>query len=236
MYKKLLPLVALAFILVSCSDNPSDPSGPTTATTPKAGSSFTFETVQTDTSTGAPIESTRRESSSTIAATGVSYMGRTNCVKFTSEDNGTTTEGYINYPSSGDMELLHPTSTPGGLRYTWATVPVKTKGTTTTILYDSTIAIATFIYHNRMTAIYEHVGTETITVPAGTFEVDRIKQTSQIYFNINGAESTQELSGYLYYSHTLGFVIKTDYSLMRISSSGAATTGMYSVLKSYVLK
>lgn len=236
MYKQILPLVVLAFVLVSCSDTPSDPGVPTTTTVPKTGSTFTFETVQTDTSTGAPIESTRRDGTSTITATGLSYMGRSTAVKFTSEDNGTTAEGYINYPSDGDFEMLQAASVPGGLRYAWARVPVKSKGTATTVLYDSTMAISGFVYRNTMSAIYEFVGTESLVTPAGTFEVARLKQITRIYFNFNGSESTQELVGYIYYSYKLGFPIKTDYSLMRISSSGAATTGVLSVLKSYDLK
>lgn len=227
----------MACVLVSCSDDPTDPNpGGGMLTMPKTGSTFTYEYVQIDTSNGLPIEASRKQMVATIGASGISYAGRDNCVKMSTVDNGTTTDSYFSYPSSGDLDLYQAASTSGGMRYKWTTIPTKSKGSITTLLYDTTMMVGPLEYYNSFSVVNEYVGAETITLPAGTLEAVRIKQIIKIYMKIGSSLSEQEIEGYFHVAPALGVPVKYDYAIMRKSSSGAPTSGAIMELQSYDLK
>lgn len=139
-------IVAFVFCMVmysGCSYNPGPNSmGPGKTIPAKAGSTYNFKTVQTDT-TGKPIDSTTRYSRDSVVSSGQDTLGKTNVTHFVSIDTVygyTYNDTYINFEANGDLSFYQPGGGLGGVTLPdWRTYPMQSHTTIGAKVGDTTI-------------------------------------------------------------------------------------------------
>jgi hypothetical protein len=204
----ILPTLALT----GCSrENPAAPQQPSVQwTKPGVGSMFIYNAYRTD-STGAKIPGTDVVAGETVSAVGISDRGVDGLVRF--ENAGGSR--LVDYRSNGD--LAYVMEDPDGVPYPWTVVPVGSRGSTerapwSLSLGDPSTGISTWSVPGATT---RYVGSETITVPAGSFAAHRLVMTTR--------DSTYEGIPYsdvdtFWYAPTVGTFVKQSQPANMIES------------------
>jgi hypothetical protein len=148
--KKLFLLLLVFVSYAGCKYEPEQDLTPGKTVPPKAGSTFTFKNVQTDT-TGKPIDSTITYTRDSVIETGVTFDNKTNVTHFISIDikTGTVLTGsdfYYNYESNGDVSINTGVSGAGGFLPglslpDWITYPMQSHTTIGFKFLDTTVNI-----------------------------------------------------------------------------------------------
>jgi hypothetical protein len=220
----LLPLLLLA----ACGDDSVTSNEPGATIAPKAGSSYTFMKVRTD-SNSVKVPGWDTTYSQSVVSTGNSFRGKSNLVMF-HEDS---TDIFVSYESNGDYSMLPKTD---DTTVAWITYPAGSRTRFTLPSVDTTVENpfgGTWQISSSGSIV--HGGTATITVPAGTFRTHRLVQTSVFSLGSGASKLTTTSSDTIYYAPSIGWVVKV---VGRTESSDALfpAEGTEEVLRSYSLK
>jgi len=198
-------------------------------TQPKAGSTFTYDQYYIDTTSGTPIAATRDTTTETIVQTGMSYLGKTNVSKvLTTTKHGIDTS-YINYESNGDFSI-----SAAALRK-WFTMPCGSKSTSTTTT-DTTMTYGSVSIKLKMVLTTSFASKETLSVKGHSMDVLKLKQYSVNTMTNSGSESTTIMDMSVYYSPSLGIIIKDGWPVSADPATGAKSPGRMNILIDYNLK
>jgi hypothetical protein len=234
MLKYITLFVILGAVLSSCSksSNPSSP-GSSAFTQPKAGSSFTFDEYQTDTTTGQPVLGTRDTSVQTFIQTGISYMGKTNVSKIISVSNMTQDTTYLNYEANGDLSVWGSS----GLSSTmsWLILPTGSK-TSNSITSDTTVTILGIPTETKTVFTLAYVDDETMTVKGQSISVTKLKEMITLTITTAGVPATQTQSSFAYFAPSLGYLTKTETPVQVGIFSTGRQQGQLSTLIDYTEK
>lgn len=225
-------LIALAFVIVSCSSD--DPVSPQPAVDqPKAGSSFTYERYSTDPVSGAPIESTKTVFVTTIEQTGLTVLGKSNVCKVKTEIQGVANESYMCYEANGNVSVsaLY-NDVPAG----WVTWPVGTRSTIVSVVVDSTYTTGGVTISNKVTGTTSFVGIETLTVKGKSESVSRMLQVLENSVTMLGTTQSIKINQEAYFAPSIKFIAKTYVEGTVNPLTGQKSEGMMTILIDYDLK
>ena len=208
MLKYITLFVILGVVLSSCSKS-SNPTGPGTTTyvQPKAGSFFTYDEYQTDTTTGQPVPGTRDTSVQTFVQSGISYMGKTNVSEIVSASRMSHDTTYLNYESNGDLSVWGSS----GLSSTmsWLLLPTGSK-TSNSITSDTTVTILGITTETKTVFTLAYVDDETMTIKGQSISVTKLKEMITLTVTTAGVPATQTQSSFAYFAPSLGYLTKTE--------------------------
>jgi hypothetical protein len=142
--KSIVSAALFSLTVAGCSSSttPPPPTSPPGQVTPGKGSTFT--TTETDTASGGGT--TMQTFKDSVIATGLSFGGKTNVIKFISMDaNGriVDTAAYSTYESNGDVSTISPQTRSLSALFpsvSWVTLTVASQSTDTIVTKDSTIS------------------------------------------------------------------------------------------------
>jgi hypothetical protein len=210
----------------ACSDdNPADPGSSTDA--PNAGTSYTLRGVTTD-ELGRILQS--RDIISVIVETNQSYFGRTGLVKMVTAGS----PGYLQYGANGDIATVYYVSMNGVLvDSSWISYPFGSKGSSALPAVNQNLSGFVVTSQGEIT----YVGTESVTVPAGTFETQKVRIATRMAMGSpDGELMRNERIDTVFYSSAVRYFVKQ--SGIQHQIFGDDTTTFYNVgtLSSYSLK
>jgi len=223
---------SISLILAACSSNTTTPTT-VTVVQPKTGSTFTQEEFRTDTTTGAPIPSTRETFTYTLSRTGISFFGKSNVSELTNVEPTDTSTIYFNYESNGDVSMFVHTSETDG---EWLLLPISSKTTSTVTVMDTTIDVFGLQMKMKSTMTTSYAGTENFTVKGQAVSTMKIKNVilSSVSFAGGNTESTSEAS--FYFAPSLGYFTKMETPVFIDPNTGEKAEGSVSILIDYNLK
>ena len=218
-----IPLVALftfGVFMAGCKSNSTGP-GPTGSTTtvtrPGVGSTFVFHYQEFDT-LGHSIASKEEWDTDVVIASGISFEGKTNVVKFRFGNSITPNTGvaYLNYEANGDISSYIDAEGKAGYRSGWETIPLGSKTTTSFVSYDSSYVVANgSLYHGVQTDIYNYTGEQTVpeagtTLDALAFSFEPVQQ-----------DGYKDYSSSAWWAPSIGWAIKETDSFTLPDANGA---------------
>lgn len=214
--------------LASCSKtNPVSPND-IGLITPKAGSSYTFNSVSI--SGGTTVE--KDGEMTVVMESGLSYGGRGNVVKMMTNFKDID---YFSYESNGDMDyLFHLTFSGTTVDSMWVTFPIGSRGSVASPAYDRVFNGQRMQSGGTIT----YLGAAQLTVPAGTFQTQMLEFRTTSGFG-NAGEPPVEESRFVdtvWFAPAIGYHVKE--SGIQTRTTGGTSTNYYSMamLQSYTLK
>lgn len=231
-------IIGATAALGGCKDTPTTPNGGA-VTKPKAGSTYSFATYDTD-SLGAKVPGSDSTRSFTCIAAGVNYAGKSDVYEFAPTTGGDEQDTvYMHYESNGDVSQ-HLSFSNGVLAAAgWITIPFASKTATTTTLLDSNVIDpdSGIESHVVMKITTSGSGSESITVPAGTFTA--LKGTLTLTATVTAQGLTllsMQNTGNIYFVPSIGYAAKTAGSA-NVDAFGTRTiSGSVESLTSYTVK
>ena len=212
-FKFAIASIFCLFVYAGCSYNPGPNSIAPGKTMPaKAGSTYTFRNVQTD-STGKKIDSTAFYTRDSVVATGKDTLGKTNVTDIANVD---TTYGYIifhtyiNFEANGDISIYSPGGGFGGVTLpNWRTYPMQSHTTLGAKIGDTTITYTGIPVPIPIKAF------DTLSfVNSGSYSLDNISIpvfTSKDVITINAtvlfSQVTFLLTRHISFAPSLGYII-----------------------------
>ncbi|HET6400055.1 MAG TPA: choice-of-anchor D domain-containing protein [Candidatus Kapabacteria bacterium] len=209
--------------------------GVTGSNTPGPGSTFTFS-VDTN---GVHLP---RPSTYTVVSNSLFYQGKTNVVEVRDDTGGIS---YYHLEPNGDLSVFIDFSAqsalPIPLPATWLVIPLGSKQTITSVLYDTTIQYQGFPLTIQIVDTGQYTGPSQITAAGKSFATEQGSLTvaltaSAFGFPVASSETTVNI----WYANTLAFYPKrrdvsaTGGSAVAGQSSGALTTNY--LLTTYSVK
>ena len=226
----LLPKLALLslLLLAACGDDSVTSSEPGATVSPKAGSSYTYMKVRTD-SNSVKVPGWDTTYAQSVISTGNSYRGKSNLVMFRDD----STDLFVSYESNGDYAMLPKTD---DTTVQWVIYPAGSRTRFTLPSVDTTVENpfgGTWQISERGSIV--HGGTATITVPAGTFATHRLVQSSVFSLGSGASKLSTTSTDTIYYAPSIGWVVKV---VGRTESNDPQfpAEGTEEVLTSYTLK
>ncbi|MFZ1730477.1 MAG: hypothetical protein WBQ23_10355 [Bacteroidota bacterium] len=208
----LILSLTLLFFLASCSekDEPVTPTDPgTTYARMTAGSSFTFDRYETD-STGATLSGVITTVLDRVLQTDLAYQGKNGvCMIEDSSSSGIDTM-YIAYETNNDI-AMEMQLTDVGLPPLWVKIPVASGGNAVSAVSTS-VEISPGIMATVSDSItVSLVGTENMTVKGNSIAVKKMNMSMHILATSAGIPlMDMTVQYYIYYAPSLGFYSKIE--------------------------
>lgn len=229
---KVAALLTLVVILASCSDNPSNPAN-TTLIVPKTGSIFVMEEFKTDTTTGAPIDSTRDTVRYEVTQSGITLQGKSNVAVFSQDGDSAGYGPRFSYESNGDVGMFMQNSPTGsGI---WVIFPIQSRTSATITIMDTTYTLGPLTVHSTNKVKTEYIGTGTVTVKGQVINVVQVRMTTTSSVSAGLTSNETVSSGDFYFAPSLGFYAKGTSSPPQVPGMKKLNGGM-STLVEYELK
>ena len=223
-----IPIVlVLVVILGGCTESPLDP-GPTR--TPGVGSWYAYSRVDTDSSRTA-IPRTESRDTLTVTSTGNTFDGRSNLHLLESSRRHI----YLSYEPNADVLSISPEGCDCLLN--WIPYVIGSKKTTTLPGRDTVLSSGT--QHWTITEVMRHDGTESITVPAGTFDTHKLTLTSTSKVVGPAMTATAVTTTTYYFAPSIGYlakVVRREESFMNTNTVPTIASGSEQVLLGYEVK
>lgn len=233
----VLGILATIATLAGCSDNGTKPenSNPVSSNKiPGPGSTFTFESNHVD-SNGVIVPGTMETRIWTATDVGLSYMGRTDVVKWVSNSQ----VAYFHYPANGDLGLAWSAETRFPYASFWATLPFGSKGTVTYPTIDTNGFSGSQPVRVKLSGTATYQGEEDIVLNGETIRSYKVLDRShqeKIFEKSPGLTIVNDFENTLWYAPKLGYYVK-QYSVMtQQSGSTGLRQRVVASLKSYSLK
>ena len=229
----LLPITLLPF-LASCSkDDPVTPNPPsTTYVKVIAGSSFTYEKYETD-STGAKVAGTSETITETVLQTDMTRNGKSGVFMVVNNDPTGPDTSYFAYESNNDISLELSFSQ-SELPPLWVKMPVASGGS---VLSSNSVTVEHtpgFVSVLTDSVTVSQVGSQNITVKGSSIATTKMKMSMRL--TATGAiKYSFTVDTYVYYAPSLGYYVKME-SAARPDPAGGWIHGNAQVLTDYTLK
>ena len=200
---------AYALLLTGKGYHHSVPTGATIV--PKPGSMFAFNIYQMD-SMGVKVDGSDSPDTNVVIATGLTRFGKQNVSQISQfqPDAGATPDLFLNYESNGDISewIASEQIDEGWTNAGWLSIPLSAtsgSGPTELVLLDTVVNGVSV----RYTRGYQSLGSEMLTLPAGTLATVKL----QYHFNITrstgySASETQVA----WYAPSLGMYVRSIHS------------------------
>ncbi|MBS1910688.1 MAG: hypothetical protein JST22_01755 [Bacteroidetes bacterium] len=223
-----MAVVAMMFAFASCTKkNPVDP-GDTALRIPKAGSSYTFNSVSI--SGGTTVES--GGITTVVMQSGLSYGGKSNVATMMTDFRNVD---YYSYEGNGDVGyLFHLVFGGTTVDSMWIAFPIASRGSVAAPTYDRVYNGQHMLAGGRIT----YLGAAQLTVPAGTFQTQLLEFRTSTGSGTAGQEPT-DLSTFvdtLWYAPGIGYHVRQ--SGVQTRTVGGRSTNYYSTstLQQYTLQ
>jgi len=238
----LFSVIVIVFALqIGCAYNPGPDYTPGKTIPPKAGSTFIFKSVQTDT-LGVPIDSTIYYYKDSVAETGTLYQGKTNVTHFISIDtlHGFTSDSYINYETNGDISTyVGGFGGFGGVTLPpWRTYPVQSHTTTGAKIADTSLTLpgiplpVHFVGYDTMTFI----GNGTYPVSGKIIPVFNAKEVLTITASALIISMNVNTVTHIEFAPSLGYIVSQITDPTKIPAFIPSQGGSRNTLTAYILK
>jgi hypothetical protein len=230
--------------IVGCSDDttgPDNSSDPIVA--PKQGSTYNYATYDTD-ATGQKETGTDATYTVTVAATGMTYQGKSNVMMFVQSGSQTDTS-YVAYESNGDVSLFLGTQLSdvelGDVNVAsnlWLKVPFVSTTTTTLKVVDTTIAGSTGNERIKLTFSATGTGSEEITVGTEKLNARKADLKMDMEMTFSGLPLTSTSTSKMWFIPKIGSMGKTVTTTTASIGGipGGQTSGSVETLTSYTLQ
>jgi hypothetical protein len=219
---RIFAAFALLLLISSCSKSTEVVQPGTTVVIPKTGSIFILENKNFDSSNVETSTSTEIDS---IAATGLTLHGKSNCIIMLSRvDTGAYDSSILAYESDGDISFYSSEANLGVMH--WATFPFGSKRTGVLFSrFDTTMDFGPFKQHMSAVSISNYVGTGTATIKGQTFATQRIQIISNDTTTIGSNPPTiDQGSQTMEFAPALGYITSSMDASVPPSPYGHHTT------------
>jgi hypothetical protein len=192
-----IAIALLSFGISACSsDNPSDPGGSSGA--PNVGTTYDFRGVTYD-NVGRTVNAS--DIISVIAGTDQSYFGKTGLVKMITAGNA----GYLDYRNDGDLGMVYYITVNGArVDSSWLAYPFGTKGSGAIPPVDRDLLGMPVSMRGEIA----YAGTESVTVPGGTFETQKVRVASRLKMGDGAGMLRNERIDTLWYAPAIHYIVK----------------------------
>jgi len=174
-----------------------------------------------------------------VAATGLTYAGKTNVVKMTTDlpaKNQIGETGYLVYEPNGDLTGFFPVNMNGQvLDSTWLTYTFGSKGAMVYPNWDKDAAGM----HTTVTGTGKYLGTERLTVGSETFETIKMATQMEISMKVSGMSVALMSTSYVdtaWYAPGIFNFVKNSGITTSISAGATTVINNEKVLVSYKLQ
>jgi len=218
----IAPAVILLLSLPGCGDNGSGPVG-NTLVKPTPGSYYIFRKLRYDTS-GVLMPGPYRLDTFTIINTNISAWGVNGITSFWS--TGIKDTGYLRYEPNGDLAVFYPvdTSHDGAKDMVKTTIYPFASHTPVQLSIDTGYDSGNNYTVHRDSVVY--IGDETITLPAGNFQVSKVRDLHDHrgYSNKGVYESRVREIATIYFARSAGFFVTQTWEHEFIDTAGNLTS------------
>lgn len=202
----LLSTLFIAVSIFSGCDSGTN-SGPSLATVaPKAGSSYTYFSVELD-SLGRQIPGSDRMYTDSVMETDLSYEGKTRVMRVTRFENDFDRgDAYYCFELNGDISAFIDFGGFFPFPSLWITYPVQSHQPKTYTVIDTTLIVGGQSMHITTKVTLSNEGISSMTIHDSTLMLTKIKVVGSNTITPDPENMSYSVIGYTYFAPSIGYV------------------------------
>jgi hypothetical protein len=213
----LCTLIIAVFVINGC-DSGTD-SGPSLITQPpKAGSTYTFHSVDID-SLGGQVLGSDRTFMDSVMETDLSYNGKNRVMKLTriEDDFILGGEEYFNFEPNGDISEFVDFGSFLSFPSLWITFPIQSRQAKTYTIFDTTLIVGGTSTRLTSTITVSYAGMSTMTIHDSTLTLIKVKILSTNKAVPDPQQVSASAIAYFYFAPSIGYIAQSYQEPYKIS-------------------